>query len=106
MFYNCDRRNNRDEVEQQMGDQNEASTNSENTAPAENVSVLTPTNDVGNANSNEEIGENNINGESSNDIPCEQWFLQAGVRPGETTAPRVHYSKSFTGHSNHNVQTK
>ena len=63
MFYNCDRRNNRDEVEQQMGDQNEASTNSENTAPAENVSVLTPTNDVGNANSNEEIGENNINGE-------------------------------------------
>ena len=29
MSYNCDRRNNRDEVEQQMGDQNEASTNSE-----------------------------------------------------------------------------
>jgi len=30
--------------------------------------VLTPTNDSGNANSNEEISENNINGESSNDI--------------------------------------
>ena len=28
---NCDRRNNRDEVEQQMADQNETSTNSENT---------------------------------------------------------------------------
>jgi len=62
MSYNCDRRNNRDEVEQQMGDRNETSTNSENTAPAENVPVPTPTN------SNEEIGENNINGESSDDI--------------------------------------
>ena len=68
MSYNCDRRNNRDEVEQQMGDQNETSTNSENTAPAENVPVPTTTNDAGNVNSNEEIGENNISGESSNDI--------------------------------------
>lgn len=68
MSYNCDRRNNRDEVEQQMADQNETSTNSENTASAENVPVPTPTNDADNANSNVEIGENNINGESSNDI--------------------------------------
>ena len=69
MSYNCDRRNNRDEVKQRMAaDQNETSTNSENTTPAENMPVLTPTNDAGNANSNEEISENNINGESSNDI--------------------------------------
>ena len=68
MSYNCDPRNNRDEVEQQMGDQNETSTNSENTAPAENVPVPTTTNDAGYVNSNEEIGENNISGESSNDI--------------------------------------
>ena len=66
MFYNCNRRNNRDEVKQQMADQNETSTNSENTTSAENVPVLTPTNDAGNT--NEEIRENNINGESSNDI--------------------------------------
>ena len=66
MFYNCDRRNNRDEVKQQMADQSETSTNSENTTPAENMPVLTPTNDAGNTNG--EIRENNINGESSNDI--------------------------------------
>ena len=54
MSYNCDRRNNRDEVKQRMAaDQNETSTNSENTTPAENMPVLTPTNDAGNANSNE-----------------------------------------------------
>ena len=69
MSYNCDRRNNRDKVKQRMAaDQNETSTNSENTTPAENMPVLTPTNDAGNANSNEEIRENNINGQSSNDI--------------------------------------
>ena len=66
MFYNCDRRNNRDEVKQQMADQSETSTNSENTTPAESMPVLTPTNDAGNTNG--EIRENNINGESSNDI--------------------------------------
>ena len=81
MSYNCDRRNNRDEVEQQMGDQNETSTNSENTTPAENVPVPTTTNDAGNVNSNEESGENNISGESSNDI-ADQGILEEATRSG------------------------